>query len=91
LAWTVEISDFAERQLRKLDRQVQKRLLDWLDDRLEGCKNPRHFGEPLKGDLSGMWRYLVRDFRIVCEIQDRRLVVLALAVGHRRQIDSRDK
>jgi len=91
LAWTVEIGDFAERQLRKLDRQVQKRLLDWLDDRLEGCKNPRHFGEPLKGDLSGMWRYLVRDFRIVCEIQDRRLVVLALAVGHRRQIDSRDK
>ena len=91
MAWTVEIGDFAERQLRKLDRQVQKRLLDWLDDRLEGCKNPRHFGEPLKGDLSGMWRYLVRDFRIVCEIQDRRLVVLALAVGHRRQIDSRDK
>lgn len=91
MAWTVEIGEFAERQLRKLDRQVQKRLLDWLDDRLEGCKNPRHFGEPLKGDLAGLWRYRVGDFRIVCEIQDRRLVVLALAVGHRRQIYSRGK
>jgi len=53
LAWTVEISDVAERQLRKLDRPVQKRILDWLDDRIEGCKNPRHFGEPLKGDRAG--------------------------------------
>ena len=86
MAWTVEISDFAEKQLRKLDRPVQKRLLDWLGDRIEGCKNPRHFGEPLRGDLAGLWRYRVGDFRIICEIQDQRLVVLALAIGHRREI-----
>lgn len=86
MAWTVEVSDFAERQLRKLDRTVQKRLLDWLDDRLEGCKNPRHFGEPLKGNLAGLWRYRVGDYRIICEIQEARLVVLALAVGHRREL-----
>ena len=89
MAWTVEVSDFAERQLRKLDRPVQKRLLDWLDDRIEGCKNPRHFGEPLKADLSGLWRYRVGDYRIICEIQDDRLVVLALAVGHRREVYDR--
>lgn len=91
MAWTVEVSDFAEHQLRKLDRTVQKRLLDWLDDRLEGCKNPRHFGEALKGDLAGLWRYRVGDYRIICEIQDARLVVLALAVGHRREIYTRHK
>jgi mRNA interferase RelE/StbE len=91
LAWTVEISDVAERQLRRLDRPVQKRLLDWLDDRIEGCKNPRHFGEPLKGDLAGLWRYRVGDYRLICEIQDERLVVLALAVGHRREVYSRSQ
>jgi mRNA interferase RelE/StbE len=86
LAWTVEVSDFAERQLRKLDRPVQKRLLDWLCDRLEGCKDPRHFGEPLKGELDGLWRYRIGDYRILCEIRDNRLIVLVLAVGHRREI-----
>jgi mRNA interferase RelE/StbE len=83
LGWTVRISDIAERQLRKLDRPVQKRILDWLNDRIEGCKNPRHFGEPLKGDHSGFWRYRVGDFRILCDIQDQKIVVLVLAVGHR--------
>ncbi len=91
MAWTVEISGFAEKQLRKLDRPVQQRLLDWLDDRIEGCKNPRHFGEPLRGNLTGLWRYRVGDFRIICEIQEQRLVVLALAIGHRRQIYLRQK
>lgn len=86
MAWTVEVSDFAERQLGKLDRPVQKRLLDWLDDRIDGCKNPRHFGEPLRGNLASLWRYRVGDYRIICEIQDEKLVVLALAVGHRREV-----
>jgi len=86
LAWTVEIKSTAEKQLRKLDRPIQKRLLDWLDERINGCKDPRHFGEPLRGDLTGLWRYRVGDFRIICEIQDQQLIVLALAIGHRRKI-----
>jgi mRNA interferase RelE/StbE len=86
LAWTVEVSDYAEKQLRKLDKPIQKRLLDWLDDRIEGCKNPRHFGEPLRGELAGLWRYRIGDYRVICEIQEQQLIVLALAVGHRREI-----
>ena len=89
MAWTVSISNIAERQLRKLDRPVQKRILDWLDDRIEGCKNPRHFGEPLKGDHAGLWRYRVSDYRILCEIQDQKIVVLVLTIGRRRQIYKR--
>jgi len=80
LDWTVRISNIAERQLRKLDRPVQKRLLDWLDDRIEGCKNPRHFGEALKGNHAGLWRYRVGDYRILCEIQNREIIVLVLAI-----------
>jgi len=84
LAWTVEISPFAQKQLAKLDRPVAARIIDWLDDRIEGGKNPRHFGEALTGDLAGLWRYRIGDFRVVCEIYDARLVVLALSIGHRR-------
>jgi len=86
LAWTVEITDVAERQLQKLDRPVQKRILDWLDDRIEGCKNPRHFGEPLRGDRAGFWRYRVGDYRVLCDIQEEKIIVLVLAVGHRRDV-----
>ena len=89
MGWTVEISDFAERQLRRLDRPVQRRLLDWLEDRIEGCKNPRHFGEPLKGDRAGFWRYRIGDYRVICDIREDKLVVLAVAIGHRRQIYKR--
>jgi mRNA interferase RelE/StbE len=86
LDWTVRISNIAERQLRKLDRQVQQRILDWLEERIEGCKDPRHFGEPLKGDHAGFWRYRIGDYRIICDIQDRKVVVLVLTIGHRKEI-----
>lgn len=86
MAWTVEVSAFAERQLRKLDRPVRQRILDYLDERIEGCKSPRHFGEPLKGGRAGLWRYRVGDYRVICQIRDEVLVVLALAVGHRREV-----
>ena len=91
MAWTVEVSNYAEKQLRKLDKPIQKRLLDWLEDRIEGCKNPRHFGEPLRGEMAGLWRYRIGDYRVICEVQDQQLVVLALAVGHRREIYLRRK
>jgi len=89
LAWTVEISNVAERQIRKLDRPIQKRLLDWLHDRIQGCKDPRHFGEPLKGSHAGLWRYRIGDFRVLCEIQDKSIIVLVLAIGHRHEIYKR--
>ena len=86
MAWTVRISDVAEKQLRKLDRPVQKRILDWLSDRIEDCKNPRHFGEPLKGDHAGLWRYRVGNYRVLCNIQDREIIVLVLTIGYRKEI-----
>ena len=90
MGWTVKIGDIAENQLRKLDRPVQKRILDWLSDRIEGCKNPRHFGEPLKGDHAGLWRYRVGNYRVLCNIQDREIIVLVLTIGHRREIYRRN-
>lgn len=86
MVWTVEIGDFAEAQLIKLDRPMRDRILAYLYERIEGCKNPRHFGEPLKANKAGLWRYRVGDYRIICEIQDERLVVVAIAIGHRRDV-----
>ena len=86
MAWTVRIAPFAQKQLAKLDKPVARRILDWIEERLEGCKDPRHWGEAPKGDLAGLWRYRIGDFRIICELQDRELVVLLLAVGHRREV-----
>ena len=89
MAWTVEISGVAERQLRKLDWPIQERILDWLDERIEGCKNPRHFGEPLKGDRAGFWRYRIGNYRLLCDIQDEKVMVLVLNIGLRREIYKR--
>ena len=86
MVWTVKISNIAEKQLRKLDRQTQKRILDYLDERIEGCKNPRHFGESLKANLSGFWRYRVGDYRVICKILDQEIIVLVLEIGHRRAV-----
>lgn len=86
MGWRVEFSAFAQRQLRKLDKPVAKRILDWLDERIEGCKDPRHFGEPLKGELDGLWRYRIGDFRLICELKDDRMTVWVIAVGHRREV-----
>lgn len=85
MAWTVEISAFAQKQLAKLDRPAAARILDWLESRLEGSGNPRHFGEPLHGELAGLWRYRIGDFRVICEIHDQHLVVHALSIGRRRE------
>jgi mRNA interferase RelE/StbE len=58
----------------------------YLRERIATDADPRRFGKPLIGDKAGLWRYRVGDFRLVCRIEDERLVVLVLAVGHRREV-----
>ncbi len=59
---------------------------DYLDERVAGDQDPRRFGKGLKADLVGLWRYRVRNYRILCQIQDGELLVLVVAVGHRKDI-----
>ena len=86
MAWKIEFSAVARKQLHTLDRPVQKKIVDYLKDRIEGCKSPRHFGEPLSANRAGLWRYRVGDYRIICEIQDDKVIVLVLTIGHRREV-----
>lgn len=87
MAWTIEFDPDAVKDLKKLDRPVQKRLLDFLRDRLASLENPRELGEALVGNsLDNYWKYRVGDWRIICDIQDRKIVVRVLRVGNRREV-----
>jgi mRNA interferase RelE/StbE len=85
-AWRVEFDRDAARDLRKLDVPGQRRILRYLRERIATDEDPRRFGHALTGDLKGLWRYRVRDYRIVASIADERFVVLVVTVGHRREI-----
>ena len=85
-SWTVEFEDRARRELRKLDAGVQQAILKYLRQRIAGPEDPRRFGKPLRRAFAGLWRYRVEDYRLICRIEDDRVVVLVLQVGHRREI-----
>jgi mRNA interferase RelE/StbE len=86
LAWTVDYTDTAKGQLRKLDKQTARRIVDYMDDRVAGLDNPRNAGKALSGPLGGLWRYRVGDCRVICEIQDSALRVLVVQMGNRREV-----
>ena len=86
MAWSIEYDRGALKDLKKLDRAIQREILDYMDSRVATADDPRHFGKPLRASKFGLWRYRVRDYRIICELQETRLVVLVVAVGHRSTI-----
>jgi mRNA interferase RelE/StbE len=86
LAWTIEITRSAEKQIKKLDRVAQTSILRFLRERLKPADNPRQWGKPLQGDRGGLWRYRVGDYRLICEIQDKKITLLVLQVGHRKDV-----
>jgi mRNA interferase RelE/StbE len=86
LAWTVRLTDDAKRDLQKLDKTLQKRITSFLLDRLQTTDNPRITGKALKGKFSGLWRYRVGDFRLLCRIEDNELIILVIEIGHRKGV-----
>ena len=86
MAWTIDYADTARSQLRKLDKQTARRILDYMDERIADLGNPRSNGKALTGPPGGLWRYRVGDCRVICEIQDNVLRVLVVQVGNRREV-----
>lgn len=84
--YRVETTSRFDREFRKLDRYTQKMIAAWIDKNLEGCADPRVHGKGLTANRSGQWRYRIGDYRLICEIEDNRLVILALTVGHRSEV-----
>ena len=84
--WTVEFDDRARRELRKLGAETQRTILKYLRERIAIAADPRQQGKPLRQNLAGLWRYRVGDYRLICRIEDNRLVVLVLQLGHRQDV-----
>jgi mRNA interferase RelE/StbE len=86
LVWTIEFSETAVGQLRKIDRQAAKRIVVFMEERIAGSDDPRRSGKALTGDLGALWRYRVGDYRVVCEIREAVLRVLVVRIGHRKEV-----
>ncbi|MFP5419517.1 MAG: type II toxin-antitoxin system RelE family toxin [Gammaproteobacteria bacterium] len=85
--YEIEFDPDAVKDLKKLDRPAQQRLVGCLRTRVATLDNPRDIGEPLSGaKLGKFWKYRVGDWRIICDIQDRRIVVRVLRIGNRREV-----
>ena len=84
MAWTIEFARSAEKELAKLERRAAQRILRFLKERV--AADPRATGEPLKGELSEFWRYRVGDYRLYAAIDDARITVLVVKLGHRREV-----
>lgn len=76
----------AKNELKKLDKHTSSLIVGWIEKNLQGCENPRVKGKGLTANRSGQWRYRIGDYRLICEIKDNELIVLALSVGHRRDV-----
>lgn len=86
MTYRIEVTPRFEKEFRKLDRYTQRMIKAWIDKNLMDCTNPRQHGKGLTANRSGQWRYRIGDYRMICEIKDDKLVILALTVGHRREI-----
>ena len=86
MAWDIEFSRTAERQIGKLSRQAQADITGYLRERVHPAESARQFGKMLHGDKQGLWRYRVGDYRLICDIQDAPRKVVVLAIGHRKEV-----
>jgi mRNA interferase RelE/StbE len=86
LAWTIEYTDVARTQLRKLDKAAARRILNYMDHRIARLDDPRSAGKALRGPLGDFWRYRVGEYRIICELHDQTLRVLVVRIGNRKDV-----
>ena len=87
MTWKIDLLAQAERDLAKLDRENARRIHRFLFERLPNLENPRSIGEALHGPQFGeFWKYRVGDYRLITKIEDDRLLVIVIRIGHRREI-----
>ena len=85
MAWTIDYTTTAKNQLRKLDKNTARRIMDYMDGRVASA-DPRRVGQALTGPLGSLWRYRVGGYRIVCDIQDEAVRVLVARLGKRDKV-----
>ncbi|WP_251943609.1 type II toxin-antitoxin system RelE/ParE family toxin [Staphylococcus sp. Marseille-Q5304] len=86
MSYKVRYTKTAMKQLKKLDKPTAKLLTEWIKRNLDGIEEPRRIGKPLTDNKSNQWRYRKGNYRIIVDIQDEEIIILVLAIGHRRDI-----
>ena len=86
MSWRIETTARFDREFKKLDRYTQRMVKAWIEKNLINCDDPRAHGKGLTANRSGQWRYRIGDYRIICMIEDDKLVILALTIGHRSNV-----
>lgn len=86
MKYEVLFSERALKQLKKLDKYTQRMIISWIDKNLVGCKNPRQHGKALVGNFKGHWRYRVGDYRLICTIEEEKIIIYVMNIGHRKEI-----
>lgn len=86
MKYKVEYTAQAVKQLKKLDKHTAALIYGWIDKNLVDCENPRLHGKGLTANRSGQWRYRIGNYRLIAEIQDEKITILILNIGHRREI-----
>lgn len=86
MSYSVETTARFDKSFKKLDRYTQRMIKGWIEKNLIDCDDPRRHGKGLTANRSGQWRYRIGDYRLICQIDDGKLVILALDVGHRREV-----
>lgn len=86
MAWKIEFADSALKSMRRLDMTQKRRIFDYLKSNIANSDNPRLFGKALTGNLAGLWRYRVGDYRVIVSIQDDLVQVLVVRIGHRKDV-----
>ena len=86
MSYVVRTTPRFEKEFKKLVRYTMKMIKAWIEKNLSGCENPRVKGKALTANRKGQWRYRIGDYRLLCLIEDEELVILALSIGHRREV-----
>jgi len=86
LVWKIEWEEEAVKELKKLDARAQRNIVRYLREKIATDQDPRRFGDPLRKELKGLWKYRIGQYRIICSIEDSNLLVLVVRVGHRRYV-----
>lgn len=86
MKYTIKTSARFDKEFKKLDKYTQRMIFAWIDKNLNECEDPRIHGKALTANRKGQWRYRIGDYRLICLIEDEELVILALSVGHRREV-----
>ena len=86
MAWRIEFVPAAARELKKLGKVEAGRIIATLERRIAALDDPRQLGAALTGDLGGLWRWRIGDYRVIARIIDERITILGVRVAHRREV-----